>query len=139
MIAGIMRQHPFEMAPCADLVAKKMFGRAHHALAVQPIARIRATRCQIVELLRKLQRSTMSTAPGVIEIQTPEGAQLVFGVTKAPRDVECLREGRAYLGSLGCRCAQRGVQPHVLTRVAAPSDSESAKRLFGVTAALLEQ
>jgi hypothetical protein len=27
-----MSQHLLQMAPCTDLVAKKMFGRAHHAL-----------------------------------------------------------------------------------------------------------
>ena len=115
-----MRQHLLEMAPRTDLVAKKMFGHAHHALAEQPIARVRPTRCQIMELLRKWQRSTVSTAPGVIEIQAPESAQLVLGVAKALRDVECLRERRAHLGSLRCRCAQRGVQPHFLARVPVP-------------------
>ena len=38
MISGhVMRQHLLEMAPGTDLVTKKMFGPAHHALAEQPI------------------------------------------------------------------------------------------------------
>ena len=92
-----------------------------------------------MEPLRKWQRSTVSTARGMKEIQASESAQLVLGVAKALRNFECLRERRAHLGSLGCRCAQRGVQPHFLARVPGPSGSESAKRLLCATAALLKQ
>src|SRR6266478_9927144 len=127
------------MAPCTDLVANIVFGRAKIVLAEQPIVRVRPTHCQIMEPLRKWQRSTVSTASGVIEIQAPESAQLVLGVAKALRNLECLRERGAHLGNLGCRCAQRGVQLHFLARVLGPSGFESAKRLLGATAALLKQ
>ena len=65
---GIMSQHLLEMAPRTDLVAKIMFGHAHHVFAEQLSAKVRPTRCQIMELLRKWQRSTVSTARGVKEI-----------------------------------------------------------------------
>ena len=68
---GIVSQHMLQMAPRTDLVAKKMFGHAHHALAEQLIVQVRPARCQIMEPLRKWQRNTVSTAPGVIEIQAP--------------------------------------------------------------------
>src|SRR5258708_17957040 len=105
--SGTMSQHLLQMTPRTDLVAKKMFGHAHHALAEQLIARVRPPRCQIMELLRKWQRSTVSIAPGVIEIQAPESAQLILRVAKALRNVECLGERLAHLRSFGCRCAQR--------------------------------
>ena len=73
-----MSKRLLEMAPRTDLVAKKMFGHAHHVFAEQPSAKVRPTRCQIMEPLRKWQRSTVSTARGVKEIQAPESAQLVL-------------------------------------------------------------
>src|SRR5260370_15390489 len=97
--SGIMSQHLLQMTPRTDLVANKMFGHAHHTLAEQLIVQVRPAHCQIMEPLRKWQRNTVWTASGVIEIQAPKGAQLILGVSKALRDLECLRQRRAHLGS----------------------------------------
>jgi len=83
-----MSQHLPQMAPRADLVAKKMLGQPHDVLAEQLSAQIRPGRCQIMEPLRKWQRSTVSTARGMEKIQASESAQLVLGVAKALRNVE---------------------------------------------------
>ena len=112
--SSVMSQHVLQMRPSTDLIAKKMLGRAHRPLAEQPIIQVGPVHCQIVELLREWQRSTVSTAPGVIEIQAPESAQLVLGVAKALRDIEHLGERCAHLGNIGRRRAQRSVQPHLL-------------------------
>src|SRR5258708_25605295 len=134
--SGTVSQHLLQITPRAGLVAKKMFGQTHHALAEQSVARIRPAQSEFVEPLRKLQRSTVSIARGVKEIQAPESAQLILDVAKALRNVECLRKRLAHLRSYGCRCAQRGVQPHLFGRVPGPSGSESAKRLFSASATL---
>ena len=126
------------MAPRTDLVAKKMFGHAHYVFAEQLSAKVRAARCQIMEPLRKWQRSTVSTARGVKEIQAPESAQLVLQVAEALRDGERIRECGAHLRSLGGRCAQSGVQPHLRVRILVPCSCERAKRLLRATAALLK-
>jgi len=54
-------------------------------------------------------RRTESAATVVIEIQAPEGAQLVLDIAQALGQVERLGEGGAHLGSLGRRGAERGV------------------------------
>src|SRR5882724_4322660 len=127
------------MAPRADLVAKEMFGQPHDVLAEQLSTQIRPGRCQIMEPLRKWQRSIVSIVRGMEKIQASESAQLVLIVAKALCNFERLGERRAHLGSLGCRCAQRGVKPHILARVSGLFGSESAKRLFCTAAALLMQ
>ena len=127
------------MAPCTDMVANIMFGDAHHALAEQPIVRIRPIHCQIMQLLRKWQRSKVSTGRGVVVVEAPKSAQLVLGIAKALRDFQYLGERRAHLGGLQRWSAQRGEQPHALARVQGPSGSENAKRLLGAAVALLKQ
>jgi hypothetical protein len=79
-----------QMAPRTDLVAKKVFGHAHHTLTEQLIVQVRPTHCQIMEPLRKWQRNTVWTASGVVEIQAAKGTQLILGVAKALCDLECL-------------------------------------------------
>src|SRR5580704_18992170 len=118
----MVSQRLLQMTPCTDLVA-----------------RVRSPCCQIMDLLRKWQRSTVSISPGVIETQAPQSAQLILQVAKTLRNIERLRERLAHFGAVGCRCAQRGPQSHLLARVRSPSASKSAKRLLGATAALLEQ
>src|SRR3954453_20902526 len=127
------------MRSSTDLVAKKMLGCAHRPLAEQSIIQIGPVHCQIVELLRKWQRSTVSTAPGVKEIQTSECAQLVLGVAEALRNIERLRKRCTHLGNFRRRRAQRGVQPHFLAWVLRSAGPESADRLLGASAALLQQ
>ena len=136
---GMMDQHVLQMAPRADLVADIMFGCAQPALAELPIVLVRPARRQFAKSVRKRQREAISTACGMKKIQAPERAQLVFEIAKALRNLERLRERLAHFGSLGCRCAERGVQPHFVTRVAGASGSECAKRLLGATAALLQE
>ncbi len=92
-----------------------------------------------MEFLRKWQRNAVLISPDVVENQASKSAQLILGVSKALCDLECLRQRLAHLGSFGCRCAQRGVQPHFLSPVPGRSGSESAKRLLGAAAALLKQ
>src|SRR5258708_4942427 len=124
MIAG---GYLLQMEPRTDLVAESMFDGAYHGLASQPIAWVRSTHCEIMELLRKCQSRSVSTVRAVIEIKALEGAQLILRVAKVLCNLERPRERRAHLGSLGCRCAQRGVQSHFVARVLGPSSFESAK------------
>src|ERR1700693_2734424 len=115
------------MASCTVLVAKIMLGNPHHALAEQPIVRVRPNHCQIIELLRKRQRTTVSTGRGLVVVQAPESAQLVLGIAKALRDFQNLREYGAHLTSLKRRSAQRGEQPHTLARVQGPNTTKNTK------------
>jgi len=92
-----------QVAPGADLVAKKMFGHSHHALAEQPIVQIAISRRQIMESLRKRQRGAVSAAASVVEMQTRESAQLTIGVAQSFRDLERLRERSPHFGRMGCR------------------------------------
>src|SRR5215207_6592804 len=95
MIRGCaISQHLPQMMARTDVVTKKMLGHPHHAPAEQPIIQVQSRR-QIMELLRKWQCSTISAARVVIGIKTPQGAQLVLGVAKLLRNVECLCERRA--------------------------------------------
>ena len=68
---GITSQHLLEMARRTDLVAKKMIGHAHYVFAEQPSAKVRPTRCQIMEHLREWLRGKMLTARSVKEIWFP--------------------------------------------------------------------
>src|ERR1700692_482278 len=111
------------MAPGADLIAEKMLGSADHALAQEERVRIQRARCQIMEFLRGLQRSAVSTARVVAEMQAVKRAQLVLRVAKACRDLELLRERSAHLGRLGRRVAERVVRSHLLPRVTGPATS----------------
>src|SRR5207249_1016087 len=99
MLCRLVDQHS-RVVRCGGLVAKKMFGQPHEVLAEQLSAQIRPGRCEIMEPLRKWQRSTVSIARGMEKIQTSESAQLVLAVAKALRDLECRRERRAHFGSL---------------------------------------
>ena len=74
-MGGETSQHLLQMTPRTDLVAKKMFGHAHHTLAEQLIARVRPRppRYKIMEPLHKWQRSTVSIARGVIEKRRRSG------------------------------------------------------------------
>src|ERR1700681_1552312 len=101
---GIVSQHSLQMTPRTDLVAEKMFGPAHQALSEQLIARVGSLCCQIMELLRKWQRNAVLISPDVTEIQAPQSAQLILRIAKVLRNVECLRERLAHLGTFGCRC-----------------------------------
>ena len=132
-------QYLLQMAPCADLVANIMLGHAHHTLAEQPIGRFRTIHRQIMQLLRKWQRTTVSTCRGVVVVQAPESPQLVFDIAKALRDFQYLGERHAHLWNLERWSTQRGEQPHALARVQGPSGSKNAKRLLGAAVALLKQ
>src|SRR5712671_3141670 len=110
----MMGQDPLQMATRADLVAKKMLGVAHHALAEQPIVLVRSGCCQIMEPLSKSQRRTMSTGLSMIGMKPSESAQLVLGIAKALRNIERLGERGALLENIGCRCPKCGVELHFL-------------------------
>ena len=92
-----------------------------------------------MQLLRKWQRSMVSTSRGVVVVQAPESAQLVLDIAKALRDFQYLGERRAHLWK-----SRALVRP--MRRAAAcpragpgPSGSKNAKRLLGAAVALLKQ
>src|SRR4051794_803162 len=110
---GVMSKNLLEMAPRTGQLAKKMFGNAHYVFAEKPSAKVRPSHCQIIESLREWLRVQIATARSMKEVQATESAQLVLQVAETLRDGERIRERGAHLRSLGGRCAQGGVQPHL--------------------------
>jgi hypothetical protein len=76
--------------------------------------------------------------------QVPEGAQLVHGVTEAPRNFKGSRRGRIDLGNRSTsgksqRLSKRGVELHLTACVLARPGRDGGESLFDPAAALLHQ
>ncbi len=91
-----------QVAPRANLITKTMFRHTNEMLAEELSARVRPARCQLMERLCKWQRSIVSSAFGVKEIQATESAQLIVGVAKALCNLKCPRERSTQLRSFVC-------------------------------------
>jgi hypothetical protein len=79
---GILRQHLLQAASRTHLIADIVLGYSHQVLTEQPIVQIWLTHRQVMKSLRKWQRRAEPAAPGVVNIQTSQGAELVIAVAE---------------------------------------------------------
>src|SRR5260370_16646505 len=91
MSDSVVIQYLLKMPACAGLVADIVLGHAHVVLAEQPIVQVRPAHCEVMQPLCKRQRSTESTAPGLIEIQASQSTQLVRRTAKPRANLDDLR------------------------------------------------
>jgi hypothetical protein len=133
---NVAAQHVLEAPPRVRLIAQIVQRRADHPLTD---VEVRGVLRALAEAFGQLQGAATLAAADVTEPETPEGPQLVLGVTEALVDLERGRPGRDGVRGRSAgvhqRQPERGAQLHLATRIAARPGAEGAERPLKAMAA----